>query len=239
MSQTRASIAAALVACGVMGSASALGGVVFTGSDAFGRAARVEFAQSGSNLVVTLKNTSVSDALVPTDILTAVFWSFSGSAPSLSRVSAVLGAGSFVVNDPQPAGGVVGGEFAFASGFAPVSGGTFGLSSVGLDLFGPPDRFPGPDLEPPTSPDGLQYGITSAADNIATGNGGLLGTPLIVDTVVLTLSGLPVGFDLGSIQNVSFQYGTGLSEPRIPGVPGPGAAGLLGLGGVLALRRRR
>jgi hypothetical protein len=189
------------------------------------------FDTNGTDLIVSLTNTSLADVMAPSDVLTAVFFSLGGN-PSLKRESAILNAGSTVFYDPdgQPAGGVVGGEWAYKSGLsAPAPGGaTAGISSSGLnDLFGPTDLFPGDDLQSPASPDGVQYGLLSAGDDTGTGNGGITGSGgLIKNSVIFTLSGLPANFDLASISNVSFQYGTDLTEPNIPGTPpgGPPAA---------------
>ena len=51
--------------------------ITFSGSSGT-RAASVTFDTSGTNLIVTLTNTSAFDALVPIDILTAVFFSLAG-----------------------------------------------------------------------------------------------------------------------------------------------------------------
>jgi hypothetical protein len=121
-----------------------------------------------------------------------------------------------------------------------------GISSSGYGLFSGA-TFPGPNLEPPAALDGLQYGITSAGDNPFTGNAAVTGgnplskNPLIKNSVVFTLSGLPSGFDpltLNAITNVSFQYGTSLAEPNVLGggpgggapVPEPSSVLLLGSG---------
>ena len=215
------------------------------------RAASATFDTSGTNLIVTLTNTSTSDALVPVDILTAVFFSLAGD-PTLSRVSAVLGAGSAVHFGGTDAGGVVGGEWAYLDGLVGAPGGADeGISSSGFGLFGPFELFPGTNLQGPDSPNGLQYGITSAGDNLATGNAPVTGgEALIKNSVVFTLSGLPVGFNpaaLGAVTNVSFQYGTGLTEPNVPGVttgsvtiPEPATLSLFGVVlAVAAWRRRR
>ncbi len=232
------------ISCTVAGLAlaasSASASVVFTGSDAT-RAASAQFAVSGSSLVITLTNTSANDAMVPVDILTGVYFDIQGAALSLTRTSAVLGAGSSVVSGSSDAGGVVGGEWAYKGGMvgAPHSA-KYGISSSGLGLFGAGDRFPGNNLDGPTSPAGLSYGITSAGDNSATGNGGLLGTAVIRNSVVFTLGGISPSFDLAKICNVSFQYGTDLSEPNIQGnVPAPGSMALLGLAGLASRTRRR
>lgn len=206
--------------------------------------ALVEFSVSGTDLLVTLTNVAASDVLVPADVLTAVFFSVDGPNLSLARTSAVLANGSIVYYDPdgQPVDGIVGGEWAYRSG---IGGGPnnlpYGISSVGLGLFGPGDRFPGPDLEPPASPDGLQYGLLSDGDDVATGNGGVMGSGgLIKNAVTFTLSGLPVGFSLSSITDVYFLYGTSLDEGGFEGHKVPEPAGLIlllcGLG--LLIRRR-
>src|SRR5258705_8249666 len=82
------------------------------------RAASANFTQISGNLQVTLTNTYTGDVLVPTDVLTAVFFDISGS-PVLAPVSATLAAGSSIVNtincDVNPCAGAtnVGGEWGF------------------------------------------------------------------------------------------------------------------------------
>ncbi len=205
--------------------------IVFTGTSG-SLSASASFDVSGTSLLVTLTNTSTSDVLVPADVLTAMFFTITGS-PILTPVSALLGAGSTVFYDPdgQPAGGNVGGEWAYKTGLsgAPL-GAASGISSTGIGLFGF-SNFNGPDLEPPLALDGPQYGILSSGDIESTGNGGITGSGgLIKNSVVFTLSGLTAGYDLtGRISNVSFQYGTSLNEPNVP-VPEPGTLILLGSG---------
>lgn len=239
-------VAAAVLAWGM--STAQAAPITFSGSSG-NRSASAMFDTSGSNLLVTLTNTSSADALVPVDILTGVFFTLSGD-PTLTRVSAVLAGGSTVLFGGTDPGGVVGGEWAYNDGIGGPGGADEGISSSGLGLFGPGDRFPGNNLQGPTSPDGLQYGITSAGDDDTTGNAAVTGSnALIQNAVVFTLSGLPGGFNpsvLGSITNVSFQYGTALNEPNIPGdpvnpgnpVPEPSTVLLLG-SGLAALYWRR
>jgi len=243
-----ASLAAALTVVPSLASASS---ITYAGSSG-SLSASVVFATSGTNLVVTLTNTSSADAMAPGDILTGVFFDLSGVG-TLGKVSAILAAGSVVngnggLTDP---GNSVGGEWAYATGINGPGSATEGISSSGLGLFGPGDLFGGTNLQGPVDPDGVQYGITSAGDNPATGNGGISGQGLIQSSVVFTLSGLPVGFDpsaSGAISHVSFQYGTALSEINIPGhtnqtqsvVPEPATLALFGTGlTVLAARLRR
>lgn len=199
---------------------------------------------SFSNLRITLTNTSSADVAVPSEVLTAVFFDLAGN-PVLTPVSAELAPGSTVLFGSAGPGGVVGGEWAYATGLSGAPWGALqGISSVGLGLFGPHDLFPGDNLAGPASPDGLQYGITSAGDNPALGNWPVTGKdPLIKNSVVFTLSGLPENFQLSGISNVSFQYSTDLEDPGITThTPEPGSVALALIGFTLlfggALRRK-
>ncbi len=225
---------------------------LFAGSQAFGLtfsassgslAAQADFEIVGGNLQVTLANVSAADVLVPVDVLTAVFFSLPGSI-SLTPVSAVLGSGSSVLFGGTDPGNVVGGEWELGSGLTNAPGGaTMALSSAGFGLAGSSlVRFPGTDLQPPPNVDGLQYGITSAGDNPATGNTPVTGTnALIQNSVVFTLSGISADFMLDSITNVSFQYGTAFCDPNLPSVPEPATVALfgIGLGSLVVTRMRR
>jgi PEP-CTERM motif len=206
--------------------------------------ASVTFDVSGSNLIVTLTNTSTFDVDVAAKVLTAVF--FSG-APTLSPVSALLPSGTTVYYDPAFSGSDVGGEWAYKTGISASApgGAEAGISSSGLGIFGPSDRFDiSTNLLGPDSPDGVQFGIVSAGYSTAGDNPGLSGQNgggLIQNSVVFTLSGA-AGFDPStSISDVSFQYGTALTEPNIPGtpdtppgggnpVPEPATMALMGMG---------
>jgi len=208
-----------------------------------GLAASAYFEASGSEFILTLANLG-DDVLVPSDVLTAVFFDLAGDL-ALSSQSAVLKDGSTVLFGTADPGGVVGGEWAYASGISGPGGATHGISSSGFGIFGDA-TFPGSNLQGPTGIDGLQYGITSLNDDPATGNAPVTGSnALIRNAVVFTLGGLPAGFDpFTSVSNVRFQYGTALTDPSIPNmppVPEPASAALLaaGLAGFLAWRLRR
>jgi hypothetical protein len=225
-------------------------------------AASVTFsALPGSLLQVVLTNTSVFDTVENSQTLTGVF--FSG-LDGLTSVSATLSPGSTVIYDDAPAGGVVGGEWAYESGFGGGPGGaTGGIQSTGAlgAVFGQPN-FPGVNLGGPLGLDGLQYGIVSANDDPATGNGGFLGTEGLIKNSVTFVLGSYAGGDAGlaGITNVSFQYGTTLNT--IPGggtcpngapnfpicspqveTPEPMSMAILGIGlaglGVARMRRRQ
>jgi hypothetical protein len=199
-------------------------------------AASAAFGVSGGNLVVTLTNTSLADVLVPTQVLTAVFFDLPGGV-TLSPVSALLGPGSTVLFGPAN-GGNVGGEWAYAALTSPPAPGNTGISSAGLGLFGD-GNFGGANLQGPVSVDGLQYGLTSAGDDPTTGNWPVTGKDaLIKNQVIFTLSGIDAAFDPSTISNVTFQYGTSLNENVL--IPAPAAAliGAIGLTLVYWTKRR-
>jgi hypothetical protein len=215
-------------------SADIIGDDTFTWSQG-DRAAKLELSVTSPNtLVATLTNTSTADVRNPSGILTAVFFDTSPTL-TLTKVSAVLATGSAVGFGGTDAGGVVGGEWAYANNLSGAPGSAaLGISSAGFGLFGPGDLFPGSNLQGPESPDGLQYGLTSVGDNLATGNKPVTGTnALIQSSVVFTFTFDPaVDF---SVSNVKFQYGTSLEQ-----IPAPGAAllALVGLGIVRCVKRR-
>ncbi len=217
--------------------------ITFSGSQG-DLAASVSFNSCGSNLCVSLANTSTNDVLVPADVLTGVY--FESTTPLLlTRLSATVALGSTVYFGPTDPGGVVGGEWGYASGQSPMN---YVIASSGY--LGNGNLFPGNDLQPPISLDGLQYGLTSAGDNLATGNAPVTGTQaLIKNRVDFVLGGLPQGYDPSTqITAVRFQYGTTLPEPHFDGtpsndsgVPEPMTFVLMGAGlvGIAALRRRK
>ncbi len=227
---------------------------VFGAHPTLSLSAAASFQAVGSNLVVTLSNTSTADVLMPDAILTTIYFEISGPLLSLSRLAAEVPMTSTLLfppaipYDPPPRG--VGGEWDYSEG---VTNAPFGqryvIRSVGLGLVhtGVGGLFPGANLEGPVMPDGLQYGLTSPADNPATGNSPVTGGggALIQHEVVFTLGGLPAGFDpMASISNVQWQYGTtrcdvpGTGDQCIPVIPEPATLGLLVLG-LPALSRRR
>lgn len=222
-----------------------------TGTGSFANlSAKATFDVVGSQLIVVLSNISSADVLAPADVLTGIFFDYNGLALPLTSTSAVLTGGSSVFFGPVDPGDVVGGEWAYGSSLsgAPLSAKN-GISSSGLGLFGAA-TFPGNDLDGnAASVNGVGYGITSSGDNLLTGNQKVTGSvPLIKSSVTFTLTGLPTGFNLAGLGNVSFQYGTALTEPNItggkdpsgePSVPGPAAAIPFGIGFLAALRRRR
>lgn len=235
-----------LMVC-ALGAIPALADTMFAGS-AGSLSAEVTFSIQSGKLVVTLTNTSNADVADAAQVLTAVFFDITG-APALTKISAVVPSGSSVIGNGglTDAGGGVGGEWGYLSGAAMGSlyGANEGISSTGFGpnapTFGPTSRFTGTNLQGPTAPDGVQYGITSAGDNAGTGNGSISGQGLIKNSVVFTFGDLPQGFTLSDVSNVTFQYGTALTDPHFSGVPEPASlalfgGGLVGLGGLVRKR---
>ena len=204
--------------------------VTFTGSSGT-LSAEADFNLSGTTLTVTLKNTSSADVLVPTDVLTGVFFD---TTNTLTPISASLNGstvfyGSFVSD--------VGEGWQYKSGVS-AQGKNSGISAAGLGVFGPNGNF----FSPGVTVDGLDYAILSAGDLSGTGNTGVTGQgPLIKNTVEFTLTAAS-GFDLSELgDSVVFQYGTALAETHFDSEDGGGSVpepptllllggGLIGLG---------
>lgn len=202
--------------------------------------ASVRFEQIGTNLLVTLSNTSTNDVLAQSNVLTAVFFTLAGD-PALSRISAKLAAGSTVLFGTTDPGGIVGGEWAYANHLtgAPL-GADEGISSAGLGLFGPGDLFPGSNLQGPVSPDGLQYGLTSAGDNPSTGQSAVTGSQALIQNSVIFTLAFNTNYVLtaNSITALSFQYGTSLApaDPNIAvTIPEPSTVVIVTMGLLLLI----
>ena len=231
------------------------------------RSAQAIFEVNGSDLFVTLANTSTLDVTDAAFVLTALLFNLNytdGSAVTLSPLTALMSpnAGSNVSFDAitlDNANGVtcadncagsdvVGGEWAYASGATvsdAYSGFTKGIGSAGVgDVFGTINLFAGPNLAGPVSVNGGEFGITSFGDDRSTVPNAAY-DPVTSNAVqfklAMSLDGTKT-LNLGHSGALSagFQYGT---TQGVPGtfIPIPGTLALLGLGalGLCWMRRRQ
>lgn len=245
--RNRISVAALVLALASLAAAPGRAVTIYTGSSG-NLSAQAQFDLSGSTLTITLTNTSAADVLVPSDVLTGLFFD---ATHTLTPVSAGLNGSALVY------GSVVNnvGEGWQYKGGVSAQGKNAGISAAGLGIFGPKGNF----YTTGTTLGGLDYGILSAGDDTSTGNTGVTGKgPLIKNALVFTLTAAS-GFSLDELgDSVVFQYGTDTSEPHFLGtlppkttggdppaaVPEPAAyqwalvMGLFGLGWFVTARRR-
>jgi len=209
--------------------------------------AKAEFSVTGGGpnrqLKITLTNSSTSDVLAPPDVLMALFFKTTNNATFTPSSAAVANQSNIVFETPSFGGNNLGGEWTYRQGITGVFNNNVdrGVSGAGFGVFGPSDLIGGPDRNNSQAPDGLDYGILSAGDNLATGNAAVTGSrPFVKSAIVFTFS-VPTSFTESNIlaSSVVFQYGTSLSEPSHgPGVPEPTTLGAIALAGLGLLRRR-
>lgn len=202
------------------GSRVALADLTFQGSSG-NLAASAVFSLTGSTLTVTLANTSTHDVLVPTDVLTGVFFN---TTHKLTPVSASLNGSSVYYGTLTNAGDGWGyASGVAAQGFNSAVSATGAVSGLGHSNFSAVNN----------ALDGLAYGILSKGDDTTTDNGGIHG-PLIKYSVKFTLTA-DQGFSLNELgRKIEFQYGTALDETHYGGNKVPdGGVTLMLLGGAL------
>ena len=190
----------------------------------------------GGKLQITLSNTFVGDTPDQSHVLTGLF--FSG-LNGLTPVSATAGLGSVewagATSSAPDGSSVLGTEWGYGTGSAP-GGATAGIVSAGYYTPGS-----GNFASPGDMLDGSAYGILSAG-YAGSDLDGLNNRPYIQDSMVFVLTNFTGS--LAGISDVSFQYGTTLSEPALlnaPQIPEPSTAAYLGTARaavILRLRRR-
>src|SRR5262245_26548525 len=182
-----------VVACALLAPASALAAPFTINGSSGVLSANLTVTTSGSNLIMTLTNTSLGDPSAPSDVLTAVFFDIAGV--TLTPVSAQICATCSMTyggkTDPNRS---VGGEWAYLNSPGLAYTASNGISATGLGLFGPGNLFGGTNLNGPVSPNGISYGITTRTDSTANNNGGLANEPLIRESDIYTFSVIAVGF---------------------------------------------
>lgn len=203
-----------------------------TGANGVTLNASALFTISGDVLTIKLTNlgdTSGSLSDLSANTLTGLFFDLPTDI-SLTPTSASIAPGDLVNGSACDVGPCtstttdVGGEFVYdtsAGGFNGFHKGDHGISSSGYIDGGSPN-FNGPDLDSPTSPNGINFGIIAPIgySNPFKPNGGLANDPLIEGEVVFTMA-ISGGTLLESqISNVSFQYGTDFKESKLKAPPG-------------------
>jgi hypothetical protein len=200
--------------------------------------ATVTFSLIGNTLTVTLSNTSASDVLVPTDVLTAVWFT---NTHTLTPVSANLNGSSVFYGSLSN----VGNGWGYYSGLAGEGQGkNDGIAAAGFGIGGGHSNFSGAH----NSLGGVDYGLLSAGDKSSTGNSGVKNHGPLIENSAQFLLTAGNGFTLSELGNtVVFQYGSDLDESHFTGrleadpVPEPGTLAMLGSGaiGLAAFLRRK
>ena len=257
-----------LIWAGVLGvsllipSAAQAGAVLFEGSgtgvDGVTLTASVTFEVIGDQLKIVLRNTgdtSGGSVDKSANTLTGVFFDLP-EGYTLTPTAAFVKSGSILQASTCDVEGAncatqtnVGGEFVFKEGSWSGHLGDYGISSSGyIDAAAGGGNFNGDNLDNPDAPDGINFGIVAPQSQspFIPNTGAMSENPLIEHKVVLwmTIDG-DIPLDPLLISNVSFQYGTSLSEPQIKvfippsSVPEPVLLLMLAPAVVIGIRRRR
>lgn len=238
---------ASLLGIGIVLSTSSAHALTFTASQTIGGyvyAASADFTYDSSNhmLSILLKNNATNPAANQGQTLSGIYFDVVGN-PVLLKSSASVGPGSTIVNDtPNLNDSKIGQEYAFRNNIgtaeASFTDARYGISSTGLGIFSPGNRFDtSGNLAGPSSGSvgGDDFSIVPTSQ-ASFSSGGLTGTPFVRNSMLFKLQA-PVSFSLtaNDIKNIAFHYGSGQEFATIvppsgnrPGdVPEPGVVALL------------
>ncbi|MDZ8223725.1 MULTISPECIES: XDD4 family exosortase-dependent surface protein [unclassified Nostoc] len=234
---------------------SATGTNPISGGSSTALSAKAVFDDSiAGKLTLTLTNTGPG-ASAPSDVLTGIFWDYAGSpltnltlssakAPTVIKNNVTTGTN---VDLTKVGGNTV--EWGFAKTTASTGlGGASGVLKPVTQHYGIGTA--GFGISPGFGLSGGQqfnYGIITGYDSP---NSAVSGGTFVKDSATFVFSGLPTGFDLTKIQNIRFQYGTGLDEPstyyiapppppkRVPESNATVALGLFALGALRVAKKK-
>lgn len=191
-----------------------------------------QFTISGNTLTIVLTNTTTPRSNAQGNAMTGVTFDINPGAPLLNLTLVALTAGSVIwtsetaFNTSDP----LSGSWTNVLGASPL--GEYGASTSGFN-----GRFNGGSITRGNS--GPNYGIVSAGTfdgtNVVFGGSQF---PFIQTSLTLTFTGVN-GVSESQISNVNLLFGTDGTGVVVARVPTPGSLALLGLGGLMATRRRR
>jgi hypothetical protein len=191
-----------------------------SGGDAI--SASANFVLSGTTLTITLTNTSTvvyqqttnpKHTMDPAQVLTGLYFDIPGFSSISSSPSTRTAAGTLINGSGNTRDG-----WAYDSGLSGAPGGaTQGIASAGFGLGGGHSNF---NMSNGSMLDGYTYGIVGSGYVAGTKiDGDATGGIVVQDFATFTFTGVSSTLDTSQITNVSFQYGTALTEPNIPGTP--------------------
>lgn len=228
----------AAIAAGFAIASSAVASVTFTGSGinpevGVNASGSAKFTISGDILTLVLTNTTAPRSTAQGAAMTGVTFNFSSGSTSLTLTSTALTAGSTYwtskttnVAPPSLAG-------SWTSAVVSNAQHQYGVATTGFNGW-----FNGGSISLGNA--APNYGIVAAGTfdgtNVSFGGSQY---PFVQNSVTFTFSGVS-GFTEAQITNVKLLFGTdGTGVIESVKVPTPGSLALIGLGGLVAMRRRR
>jgi hypothetical protein len=200
--------------------------------------ASAEFKLVGSTLTVTITNTSTNPINDATGELLGIFFNAPAFASSLTHPGTITPQTAYDTNGNPLPNTDIGLGWAYSNALNSTYGATSGIQGAGYGVGNPPDGNLFSGSGTPVPLDGANYGIAPANYNF-TGNPSIA-TPIVLGSLTATFT-VPSAFDASAISNVTFQYGTKLSDGHITS-PVPSSIVMLGtmlIPGLVFWHRRR
>lgn len=227
-------------------SASAVTYTLNSTSGGYNYQATASFTYAGSFLTVVLTNTQNSNSVAASNaqVLTGLFWNMTG-AVGAGSTAAVTGGSTYSDGNGNEIGApseTAAQHWGHRAGATSWGGGVnYGVGAAGFGHFGGGDAFQSGGSNPVLN--GVDWGLLG-------GNWSLGGnqSPLIVSSMTFNFN-VGTNFNISSLNNVWFQYGSGFNEYRGGGteggggnstpVPEPAAIAMIGFTALTAYAGRR